>query len=97
MLMRAATVLCNSCASLTRRVLSFIACFILLVIAPLPILPFVLCECLQAPICTGLYRLCDVQKYRIAEQMRYDRRPTDRNSAISHTGSDLALVTITIH
>jgi len=38
MLMRAATVvqqLCNSCASLAGLVLCFIACFILLVIAPL--------------------------------------------------------------
>jgi len=37
MVMRAATVvqqLCNSCASLAGLVLSFIACFILLVIAP---------------------------------------------------------------
>jgi len=38
--MRAATVvlLCNSCASLAGLVLCFIACFILLVIAPLAIL-----------------------------------------------------------
>ena len=35
MLIRAATVLCNSCSSFAELVLCFIACFILLVIAPL--------------------------------------------------------------
>jgi len=49
--------LCNSCASLAGLDLSFIACFILLVIAPLVLSPFCCCCCCCRRCCSCCHSL----------------------------------------